>query len=503
MKSLTSSVVLSALVLALGVTFFVAMPHTANAVGMDADKQCIPAKKECGCGFFKDGKGKCTVPGNKYQCPCTDNTNGFTTTGICVDNNKCLGQQTQGLDGKGMEAVMKGLMDALQKLMQGQQGGGGGGGGEGATSQPPPTCSIVATTNTTTTDTATSTTATTTTGTATTTTLATLSWTSANATEATIEPGIGAVSTTGTRIVVPFAGTTYVLSVTGPGGYYSCSATLSGGAGVLSTASTIGDTLLDALNSSNGQTSISDLLNSAANNQGTGGTSATGVNTLLGLNSDGTSPATTTRVTLGYPSTGTGGTLGSLPGQRGNIVVDGSGAMIIAGVRTSNSETASFYGSGSSASEPKSFVGKMCVSRPWASGLVSKLIPTSFFDSLCSWQGYQVGVLAPSGPATPIRTATGQPTKAQPQTPVTQQTLNPQAKIWAQPASVRLGSRTSLFWTSSDVQSCSVAGPNFTANTLAGGASTVPLSGEATFTITCKAANGTTVTQSATVTIAL
>lgn len=480
---------------------FAVVPHVVFATGMEADAQCNPVITKCGCGQVPSKNG-CTGGPNKFMCPCTDTTNGFTTTGICIAQNRCKGQQTQGLDGKGMEAAMKGLMDALQKLMQGQQQQGSGS-GENATSQPPPTCSIVATMNTTTT-TSTSTTATSTdvaTSTATTT-LATLSWTSANATEATIEPGIGSVGTTGTRIVVPLAGTTYVLSVTGAGGYYSCSATISGGAGVLSTASTIGDTLLNALDSGN-QTSIADLLNNAAANSQSDSSANSGINKILGLNSDGA--ATTSKITLGFPGTGLGVLGTPSQGQKGNILVDSTGAMIIAGVRTSNSETASFYGSGSSASQPTSFVGKVCTSRPWASGLVAAIIPASFFDSLCSWQGYQVGTLAPSGTGTAIiRTAPqAQPVKAQPQGVTVQQKLNPQAKIWAQPAAVRLGSRTSIFWTSADVQSCAVTGPSFTANTLAGGASTVPLSGEATYTIKCTAADGTIVTKSTTVTLAI
>lgn len=507
MKVTTSSFLLSVCAVFFTLLFIMfAVPKPAYAVFTDADKMCNPVDTRCGCGTVMTPKG-CKPGTNWHQCPgyCKDNTNGFTTTGVCVAPNKCLGQQTQGLDGKGMEAVMKGLMDALQKLMQGQQSGSGSGSGS-ETSQPPPTCSIAATLNTTT-STATSTTATSTdvsTSTATTT-LATLSWTSSNATEATIEPGIGTVGTTGTRIVVPLSGTTYVLNVTGPGGYYSCSATISGGAGVSSIASNIGDTLLNALDSGN-QTSIADLLNAAANNQNaSNGSSATGVNTVLGLNSDGTAPATTSRVTLGLPSSGLGRTVTPTPGQQGNILIDKTGATIVAGVRTSNSETASFYGSGSSLSQPTTFVGKLCTSRPWASGLVAAVIPASFFDSLCSWQGYQVGTLAPTGTGTSIvqQTAQQQPRKAIPETPVSPLTIHPQAKIWAQPAAVRLGSRTSIFWTSSDVQSCTVSGPNFSANTLAGGASTVPLSGEATFTIKCSAADGTSVTQSTTVTIAI
>lgn len=488
MKTTIRVLLLAPIVCAL---FFVATPMTVHAVGMEADRICDTCQMN---------------PKKPRFCPtvvCIDNTSGFTTAGHCVTPGKCKGETTQGLDGKGMEAVMKGLMDALQKLMQGQQSGSGSGSGS-ETSQPPPTCSIAATLNTTTTDISVATSTTQSTSTATTT-LATLSWTSANATEATIEPGIGTVGTTGTRIVVPLSGTTYVLNVTGPGGYYSCSATISGGAGVSSITSTIGDTLLNSLDSGN-QTSIADLLNAAANNQNSsGGSSATGVNTVLGLNSDGTAPATTSRVTLGFPSSGLGKTVTPASGQQGNILIDNTGAMIVAGVRTSNSETASFYGSGSSVSQPTTFVGKLCTSRPWASGLVAAVIPASFFDSLCSWQGYQVGTLAPTGTGTSIiqQTAQQQPRQAIPQTPVSPLTIHPQAKIWAQPAAVRLGSRTSVFWTSSDVQSCTVSGPNFSANTLAGGASTVPLSGEATFTIKCTAADGTDVTKSTTVTIAI
>lgn len=46
----------------------------------------------------------------------------------------------------------------------------------------------------------------------------TLTWSSTNATAASIDQGIGAVATTGTRSVCPTAGTTYTLTATGPGG---------------------------------------------------------------------------------------------------------------------------------------------------------------------------------------------------------------------------------------------------------------------------------------------
>jgi len=54
----------------------------------------------------------------------------------------------------------------------------------------------------------------------------TLRWATENATEASIDPGIGAVSASGTRQVYPSDTTTYTLTAKGPGGTATSSATV-------------------------------------------------------------------------------------------------------------------------------------------------------------------------------------------------------------------------------------------------------------------------------------
>jgi hypothetical protein len=75
--------------------------------------------------------------------------------------------------------------------------------------------------------------------------------------------------------------------------------------------------------------------------------------------------------------------------------------------------------------------------------------------------------------------------------------------VWAEPASVRLGTRTYIFWTSRGATTCAVIGPNFTQTSLSGGASTVPLSGATTFTMECTAPDGTKATDTVTVNLAI
>ncbi|RJQ34392.1 hypothetical protein C4556_02630 [Candidatus Parcubacteria bacterium] len=53
----------------------------------------------------------------------------------------------------------------------------------------------------------------------------TLSWSSINATSAYIYPNVGAVSTSGSTTVYPSQGTTYTLTVNGPGGSNTCQTT--------------------------------------------------------------------------------------------------------------------------------------------------------------------------------------------------------------------------------------------------------------------------------------
>jgi hypothetical protein len=78
-----------------------------------------------------------------------------------------------------------------------------------------------------------------------------------------------------------------------------------------------------------------------------------------------------------------------------------------------------------------------------------------------------------------------------------------QAQIWAVPASVPLGARTSVFWNTQGVTNCTETSPDgsFTENSLSGAAATVPLTGATTFTISCVDPSGNPVTNYVTVEI--
>jgi hypothetical protein len=77
--------------------------------------------------------------------------------------------------------------------------------------------------------------------------------------------------------------------------------------------------------------------------------------------------------------------------------------------------------------------------------------------------------------------------------------------IWAVPASVPLGTRTTIFWNSKNAQSCVETSPDgsFSHSSLSGGGATVPLSGATTFTISCQAPDGTHATDYVTVNLSI
>jgi PKD repeat protein len=204
---------------------------------------------------------------------------------------------------------------------------------------------------------------------------------------------------------------------------------------------------------------------------------------------------------------GTTQTSPSFPGIFGNLLLDQNGATIFASTINSanNSETSGFYGSDTLGSS-QSFAGHLCQSRPWASNFLANIIPPLFFDSLCQWGGYQVGQ-----PVQPQVTLVQQPAAARQQaapvattTAATSTAATPaQVQIWAVPSAVPLGARTSIFWNTQNATSCTESSPdgNFSQNSLAGAASTVPLTGATTYTISCLDQGGNPVTDYVTVKI--
>ncbi len=262
--------------------------------------------------------------------------------------------------------------------------------------------------------------------------------------------------------------------------------------------------------------STADILLNALN--GGSGTDAGNVNTNTNTNnisataSDSSSTAEPTAQTKVIIHGGQGSL--EAPKQQGllqgDIVIGGSGGMLYVRSRDaeSNTEVAGFYGGNTlGQSQSSSLIGRMCSTRPWGGGVLGGLISGTFFDGLCLKFGYQVGAIAltPGGGGSttkrPVITITQNPVSrpATTSAPV----IRPEVDIWANPSSVRLGTRTYIFWNTSGVDSCVQAGPNFSHNTLSGGASTVPLSDASTFTIECKTADGQTVSDSARVNLAL
>lgn len=199
------------------------------------------------------------------------------------------------------------------------------------------------------------------------------------------------------------------------------------------------------------------------------------------------------------------------PGAYGDVKILDNGTTIIAGVRNSNSETAGFFGLSGSNTQGQSTVARLCTSRPWTTNFLSFIIPASFFDTLCKWRGYTPGT-QPAQPTTTVApkntTTTKTPTKNTTTTqPATSSTtaVQPRVDIWASPATVPLGARTSIFWNTQGVTSCLQTSPDgsFSQNSLRGGASTVPLTAATTFTISCIGEDGKPYTDNVIVRIAL
>lgn len=258
------------------------------------------------------------------------------------------------------------------------------------------------------------------------------------------------------------------------------------------------DELLNALNAGEGQAlNVSDTL--------LGPSGSLPAETQAGASTPSPASAEPTSTPAGPGFSGQQVNLQS--GTRGDIVVMEGGATIVAQARDAgaNTEVAGFYGSSGAGGQPQGIISGMCQSRPWGTSIVSFVIPPAFFDSLCAWRGFQVG--SPAPPSAPVveKSAT-KPAPAPAPTPAPPaETVPPQVDIWVVPDKVPLGTRTSVFWNTKGVESCSITSPDgsFNENSLSGGAATVPLSGATTFTISCLTAGGTPVTDYVTVQLAI
>lgn len=422
------------------------LPFATYAVGLDADMQCIPAKPSpCGCGREMIGSPPhCTYTGNKYLCPCKDTTSGFTTSGICQLTQKCEAKGTSGPNGFGLDQVQKILGDLMSKLMQGKQGGG----------SPPPGGAPPAGAG---------------------------------------GPGCTLTSTNDQS-----------LAQSNPQCYYYVTPTSSflgstdSGVG----SSNVSDSLLNSLGGTTSDISNTDT-NTNANVSSViqNATQASVSDTASSTSGNSSRPIISVTQSSNLPAANL------TPGLSGNIQMLSNGGTILANnVDTGkNSTVAGFFGTDSFNGQPQGVVGGLCQSRPWASFFLSYVIPSTFFDSLCVLKGYTVGTPAPAQTPTVTVVQSGPktitPTPTVPAGPV----VAPKVDIWASPASVALGSRTSVFWTSQGVTNCTETSPdgNFSQSTLSGGASTAPITGATVFTISCLAPDGSHVTDNVTVNLAI
>ncbi|MCR4280954.1 MAG: hypothetical protein NUV88_01320, partial [Candidatus Kaiserbacteria bacterium] len=197
-------------------------------------------------------------------------------------------------------------------------------------------------------------------------------------------------------------------------------------------------------------------------------------------------------------------------GTKIGIQLTSTSATIQAGVRdiNLNFETSGFFGSNaSSGSSPQDLIARICLVRPWQSPLIVAGTPSLLFDNLCSGRSLRVGVLpivTPPAPAKTVAPATSAPAP-QPNVQPIGPYIAPQVSIWASPSSVPVGSRTSIFWTAKGVDFCIETSPDgsFNGTSLYGSASTVPISAPTVFTISCVAPDGSHVTKSVTVNLAI
>ncbi|OGG50926.1 hypothetical protein A2763_02715 [Candidatus Kaiserbacteria bacterium RIFCSPHIGHO2_01_FULL_54_36] len=303
---------------------------------------------------------------------------------------------------------------------------------------------------------------------------------------------------------VPFQ-TSDVSQISNPCAQYTPS--VSGSINTDGSDSTSGDLLNSLLGGS-----VSDQIGTDTNTDTSGGTDTntdsgtnTDTNSSSGNSTTSTSTSTNDRRVI-FSSTSTAGI--AIPGgSRGDIQVRWEGATIIGGSRDmqSNTEVAGFYGAETFGDASQGVVAHWCKTRPWATNFLSKLVTPSLFDNLCTWRGLQVGTPPPVSAPVVQGTAKAKPAVAKATTTpaTTTPAIPPKVDIWAVPATVPLGGRTSIFWNAKGVESCveSSQSGSFNQSSLSGGAATVPITQATTFTIVCKVSDGTEIKNAVTVTL--
>lgn len=421
-------------------------PIVARGVDMQGDEECQPVIMQCECSMKFDPQAGC-VPASKkenmHNCECTDVTNGKPSKGKCTAEHKCRGDSSAGQNG-GSQALgdLSQLMQQIQQIMKSLGGGGGGGGGGGQ--------------------------------------------------QGGGGGGAGDASLSGrgqnsSNPQVGFCQSYY--SVTSPSSD-PCAVYKAPVSESLSSA----DELTQSLASGGGAPRSSATSSaSAIDNAENGGGTASSTGETAGAADNGAAGSETT----GGKSAGApfqGGLLALPPGLSGDIRYSNSRVTILASDvdAKSNTQVAGFYGAAADG-EPQGVIARMCASRPWTANFLSSIIPSSFFDSLCTLRGYKVGAGKEPAPVGVSRAKSSKPkrhiTVAATTTAATSSGpyVPPKVDIWAVPASVALGARTTVFWNAKGVTSCTETSPDgsFSQNTLSGGAATVPLSGPTTYTISC------------------
>ncbi|OGG74137.1 hypothetical protein A3A40_03160 [Candidatus Kaiserbacteria bacterium RIFCSPLOWO2_01_FULL_54_20] len=414
--------------------FALAVPFVSHAAKLTTgNESCIPVYEECGCSQRKNSKGQC-VPGiNRWKCQCDETPPGGKVTAICVHQLDCKGTGTEkgGLgDAKGFLDIIKGVMDLLKPKEQPQSP---------QQQQQPQT----------------------------------------GTQGCTKYYQVTTPSTDPCAYYVPPTSTSLLNTPTG------------------TQQNNLTSELLNALSGGTGNGLDNVFGEEGSGGSGSGGNVSDLLNGITGDNEDESTTTSTRDSTTATATTSDGrvdytGTKGKgvnvQSGTRGDIEVTGTGATVVAGARDSeaNTEVAGFYGGDAMGGQPQGVVANMCRNRPWADSIVTYVIPPSFFDSLCVWRGYQVGV--PKAPSPPVLNQQVKQGTTSPATPKVQLPSEPaEVEIWAVPERVPLGTRTSVFWNTRGVESCTVTSPDgsFNESTLSGGASTVPLTGPTTFTISC------------------
>ena len=266
-----------------------------------------------------------------------------------------------------------------------------------------------------------------------------------------------------------------------------------------------------------GQTNVSQSLLEAlggtgdTNTETNTNTNATDIGSVLS-SVTGSANTNTTATTSSQPQTILSTTQQSqsllTPGISGDIRVLSSGGTVVAGNVDAggNSAVAGFFGSDTFGGQPQGVVAQLCRSRPWASNFLTYVLPSTFFDSLCVLRGYTVGTPAPvqSTTVTVVQSTPKQIEQVSATEPPAT-AVEPKVDIWASPSIVPLGSRTSVFWNTQGVKSCTVTSPdgNFNQTSLSGGASTAPITASTVFTISCLTTDDEPITDNATVRIAI